>query len=54
MRTAKDVYSYYKQALEHLSNQHPHYEEVKELLTSQVIDDLNDTYSFTNRRASRA
>ncbi len=39
-RSRDDVYSYYKQALDLLSVDHPHYDEIKQLLISQVNDEL--------------
>ena len=36
----RDVYSYYKQALDRLDPNHPHYDEIKELLEQQVNDEL--------------
>ena len=43
MTTSKDdVYSYYKQAIDLLDPNHPHYDEIKELLESQVNDELSD------------
>ena len=44
-----DVYTYYNQALQMLSKEHPHYEEVRKHLLAQVQDELADTY---NRRPS--
>jgi len=38
----RDVYSYYKQAMDLLDKDHPHYDEIKELLESQVNDELSD------------
>ena len=38
----RDVYSYYKQAMDLLDKDHPHYDEIKELLMSQVNDELSD------------
>ncbi len=55
MNDWKDIYSYEKQALDLLSKDHPHYEEIKDLLSAQVNDqlhDLNHTISRTDRRAS--
>ena len=41
-RSLEDVYTYYKQALDLLSTNHPHYEEIKSLLINQVNDELDD------------
>ena len=35
-----DIYTYEKQALDSLPTDHPHYEEIKELLIKQINDDL--------------
>ena len=40
-----DVYTYYNQALQMLSKDHPHYEEVRKHLLAQVQDELSDTYN---------
>ena len=37
---SKDIYTYEKQALDSLPTDHPHYEEIKELLINQINDDL--------------
>ena len=41
-RSLEDIHGYYKDALDLLSEDHPHFEEIKSLLNSQVIDELND------------
>lgn len=53
-RTIDDVYNYQKQALDLLSEDHPHYEEIKVLLTEQINDEIGEIYahSKTNRGAS--
>ena len=38
----RDVYSYYKQALDLLPENHPHYDEIVQLLDAQVNDELSD------------
>ncbi len=35
-----DIYTYEKQALDSLPKDHPHYEEIKDLLIKQINDDL--------------
>ena len=45
-RTMDDIYSYQKQALDLLSTDHPHYDEIKQLLTQQIDDEI-DTYAHT-------
>jgi hypothetical protein len=37
---SNDIYTYEKQALDSLPTDHPHYEEIKELLINQINDDL--------------
>ena len=46
MRTISDIYSYHKQALDLLSPDHPHYDEIKKLLTQQIDDEI-DTHAHT-------
>ena len=45
-RTMDDIYSYQKQALDLLPTDHPHYDEIKQLLTQQIDDEI-DTYAHT-------
>lgn len=45
-RTMDDIYNYEKQALDLLSTDHPHYDEIKQLLTEQIDDEI-DTYAHT-------
>ena len=55
MRTLEDIYTYQKQALDLLSKDHPHYEEIKVLLTEQINDELGVIYAAntnTDRRTS--
>lgn len=37
---SSDIYTYEKQALDSLPTDHPHYEEIKDLLINQINDDL--------------
>ena len=37
---SNDIYTYEKQALDSLPKDHPHYEEIKDLLINQINDDL--------------
>ncbi len=46
MRTISDIYSYQKQALDLLDEDHPHYDEIKTLLTEQINDEI-ETYANT-------
>ena len=39
-RSLEDIYTYQRQALDLLSKDHPHYEEIKTLLTQQVQDEV--------------
>ena len=41
-RSLDDIMSYEKQALDLLSLDHPHYEEIKSLLMQQVNDEVYD------------
>ena len=50
-RTADDVYTYQKQALDLLDKDHPHYDEIRLLLTDQIMDDIDDC-TTTNRGAT--
>ena len=47
-RTDEDIYTYYKQALDLIPLNHPHYQEIKTLLVSQVNDELHD-HASSNR-----
>jgi len=53
-RTIDDIYSYQKQALDLLDKDHPHYEEIKVLLTEQINDEIGEIYAHSkpNRGAS--
>ncbi len=44
-RSIDEVYSYEKQALDLLSEDHPHYQEIKTLLTNQINDEIHDIYN---------
>jgi len=49
-RSHEDILTYEKQALDLLSPDHPHYEEIRSLLIDQINDELYDaTHSRTNR-----
>ena len=41
-RSIEDIISYEKQALDLLKEDHPHYEEIKQLLTDQINDQIRD------------
>ena len=46
-RSMEDIVSYEKQALDLLPLNHPHYEEIKQLLTDQINDEIRD-YAHTS------
>ena len=53
-RSLDDIISYEKQALDLLSKDHPHYAEIKSLLTDQINDEIRDyANTRTDRRASK-
>ena len=53
-RSLDDIISYEKQALDLLSEDHPHYMEIKSLLTDQINDEIRDyANTRTDKRASR-
>ena len=52
-RTIDDVISYQKQALDLLDKNHPHYDEIRLLLTDQILDELDDC-TTANRGATTA
>ena len=41
-----DIYNYKQQALDLLCEDHPHYDEIKKLLTDQINDEIRD-YAYT-------
>ena len=45
-RSPDDIYTYYQQALDLLKEDHPHYDEIKQLLTDQINDEIRD-YAYT-------
>ena len=47
-RSTKDIYTYYQQAKDLLSKDHPHYQEIYNLLEDQVADELRDAYDFAD------
>ena len=51
-RTFDDVISYQKQALDLLDKDHPHYDEIRLLLTDQILDDIDDCKYPTDRRTT--
>ena len=49
-KTTKQIDEYYQEALASIPSDHPHKQEIKQLLIDQVNDDLHDaTYTSTNR-----
>ncbi len=55
-RTIEDIYTYRKQAYDLIPEDHPHKEELKQLLIDQVNDELHDyeTTTSSNRGADAA
>ena len=54
LRNLEDIISYEQQALDLLSEDHPHYKEIKSLLTDQINDEIRDyANTRTDRRASK-
>ncbi len=52
-RSVDDIISYEKQALDLLPLDHPHYAEIKSLLTDQINDEIRDyANDSSNRRTS--
>lgn len=49
IRSLEEVISYEKQALDLLPLDHPHYEEIKKLLTDQINDEIRD---YANTRTN--
>ena len=45
-RSLEDIYSYEKQAMDLLDKNHPHYDEIRSLLTQQIKDEIND-YAYS-------
>jgi len=48
-RSLEDIISYEQQALDLLSEDHPHYDEIKSLLTEQINDEIRD---YANTRSN--
>tara|TARA_R100000781_G_scaffold94931_1_gene59239 strand:+ start:738 stop:893 length:156 start_codon:yes stop_codon:yes gene_type:complete len=46
IRSLEDVWTYEQQALDLLDKDHPHYDEIKSLLTDQINDEIRD-YAYT-------
>ena len=51
-RTAEDIYTYQQQAIDLLCKDHPHYDEIRLLLTDQIMDDIDDCKHPTDRRTT--
>ena len=47
-RSLEDIITYEKQALDLLKEDHPHYDEIRSLLTDQINDEIRD---YANSRA---
>ena len=41
-RSLEDIISYEQQALDLLEENHPHYDEIRSLLTDQINDEIKD------------
>ena len=39
-RSLEDIYTYQQQALDLLNKDHPHYDEIKDLIDEQIAEDL--------------
>ena len=53
-RSLDDIISYEQQALDLLEENHPHYDEIRSLLTEQINDEIRDyANTRTDRRASK-
>ena len=48
-RSLEDIYTYERQALDLLNKDHPHYDEIRVLLTDQINDEVED---LANTRAN--
>ena len=54
-RSLDDIISYEQQALDLLDSDHPHYDEIKSLLTDQINDEIRDyANTRTDRRTSKS
>ena len=54
-RSLDDIISYEQQALDLLDTNHPHYDEIKSLLTDQINDEIRDyANTRTDRRTSKS
>ena len=49
---SNDVYTYHKQALDMLQPNHPHYDEIRKHLLSQIQDELSDRYNTKPNRTA--
>ena len=49
---SSDIYTYHKQALDMLKPDHPHYDEIKKHLLSQIQDELSDRYNTKPNRTA--
>ena len=49
---SNDVYTYHKQALDMLKTDHPHYDEIRKHLLSQIQDELSDRYNTKPNRTT--
>ena len=49
-RSLEDIISYEQQALDLFDKSHPHYDEIRSLLTDQINDEIRD---YANSRTDR-
>ena len=48
-RSLEDIMTYEQQALDLLDKEHPHYDEIRSLLTDQINDEIRD---YANTRTN--
>ena len=53
-RSLEDIISYEKQALDLLPLDHPHYEEIKKLLTDQINDEMREVCQHPHKLMSKS
>ena len=41
-KTPEDIYAYKEAAYEALSDDHPHYDEISDIVEQQILEDLED------------
>ena len=48
---SSDIYTYHKQALDMLKTDHPHYDEIKDLIEQQIEDDMDAYIDYVDSTA---